>query len=260
MAENLYKVLHYYDIISCNHGGQVELISTVLERRTEVEDDLKVVTDQDLYHRVTIFGCSLNCKHIVSIQQGLARDLVLKDDAIPILGNLSATTDKGCTVTWGSSLAAQLAVAEGRKPHKYIDSKGHPTVGIGFNLDKSSARSQMAGLGINYNAVRAGTQDLTDPQIDALFNEDTATAQASVKQSVPGFDSLSDTRQKALTDMVFNLGSLSGWPNFTKEINAGDFEAAAKNASGSLWVTQVGNRARRIIAQLRGDEVYATPQ
>jgi hypothetical protein len=108
VAEVLYKVLHYHDVIQCNHGGLVELISTVLERRTEVEDSLKAVTDQDLLHRVAIYGCSLDCKRIVSIQQGLAKDLELQAGAIPILGNLSATSDKGCTVTWGSSLAAQI--------------------------------------------------------------------------------------------------------------------------------------------------------
>ena len=52
-----------------------------------------------------------------------------------------------------------------------------------------------------------------------------------------------------------------------KAVNAGDWSLAAKeagsNAAGtgpSRWVTQVGRRAKRIIAQIKGDNAYAVPQ
>jgi GH24 family phage-related lysozyme (muramidase) len=262
-----YKVLHYLDILTCNHGGMVELYTTVKERNTEIQSSLRIVTDDDLLHHISIGHCSLQCSKIVSIEQGLALDYVLKDDAIPILGNLSATTNKGCTVKWDSSLAAQLAMAEGRKKKMYVDTAGHPTVGIGFNLDKSGAQGLIEAQGLDYQQVYNGTQELNDTQIDNLFAGDTATAQASAQSSITNFSSLTTEQQNALTDATFNMGSFSGWPNFVSAMNAGNFSKAADQLalgsdgkSPSKWVNQVGSRAKRIIAQIRGDAVFATPQ
>lgn len=50
-----------------------------------------------------------------------------------------------------------VADAEGTRPCVYIDTMGHPTIGIGFNLDRSDARSICSKYGINYDAIRAGT-------------------------------------------------------------------------------------------------------
>ncbi|MCC6558862.1 MAG: glycoside hydrolase family protein [Polyangiaceae bacterium] len=264
---DLHKVLHIYDIVTCSNGGVADLIGGVVERRSEVQEVLRILTDTDLLGPVRIYRCSEGCKRVVTISQGRAKDLELQGGAIPILGNLDAVSDKGCTVKWDSSLAAQLAMAENRKKHVYIDSEGHPTVGIGFNLDKGTAKDQLSKLGLDIEDVKSGKVDLTDEQIDTLFAEDAKTAQDSVKKSIPDFDSLSEARQKALTDMAFNLGSLTGWPKFVEAVNAGDFDAAAKAAgtgkdgtSPSRWVTQVGDRAKRIIAQIKGDEAYAAPQ
>jgi GH24 family phage-related lysozyme (muramidase) len=264
---DLHKVLHYLDVLKCNHGGFVELYDTVLERNTEIETDLKVVTDQDLLHRATIDSCPNNCKRIVSIIEGLSKDLVVKDEAIPVLGNLQAKTDKDGIVTWDDSLVSQLAVGEGRFHKMYKDSVGVPTVGVGFNLIKDGAKKRIEALGLNYNDVLSGKQSLTDDQIDTLFADDRTIAENNVRKDVPGFDSLDPERQKALTDMAFNLGSLHNFPNFVKAVNAGDWAKAAKeagsNAKGngpSKWVQQVGRRAKRIIAQIRGDQAYAQPQ
>ncbi len=98
----VHKVVHYKDVLKCDHGGTVDL-SPTLERRTEIKADLRVVTDQDLLQRVTLKGCSVPCSTIVSIQTGLARDLELKAGAIPVLDNLIATTDKGCTVKFAAA-------------------------------------------------------------------------------------------------------------------------------------------------------------
>ncbi|APR84111.1 Hypothetical protein A7982_09460 [Minicystis rosea] len=93
------KVVHYKDLLKCNHGGKVDLNPTV-ERNTEIEEDLRIVTDKDLLEKVTISGCSLGCTKITAINTGLAKDFEIKDGAVPVLKNLSATTNKGCTVTW----------------------------------------------------------------------------------------------------------------------------------------------------------------
>ncbi len=267
MADELYKVLHHLDILKCSNGGIVELYSTVLERHDEIEDDLRILTDQDLLHRCYVQGCSLKCRHITSITLGLSRNLVLKADAIPLIGNLEAVTDKGCIVKWDNSLSSQLAEEEGRFKKMYKDSVGVPTIGQGFNLIKDGAKARIQALGLNYNNVVNGTQSIDDSQIDTLFNDDTTIAQNSARNEFPGFDSFSDEQQKALTDGTFNLGSFHNFPSFVKNMNAGNYKAAANDLatgkdgkSKSKWLTQVGKRAERIIAQIRGDNVFAAPQ
>ena len=42
---------------------------------------------------------------------------------------------------------------EGYKPRVYIDTEGHPTVGIGFNLDRSDARRRLSAVGANYDKI-----------------------------------------------------------------------------------------------------------
>lgn len=263
----VHKVIHYLDVLKCNHGGFVELFNTVKEHNVEIESTLRVVTDQDLLKRASIDGCPSNCKRIIAIPVGLAKDFVIKGGEIPVLGNLQATTDKEGTVTWDSSLIAQLAVGEGRFKSMYVDSVGVPTLGVGFNLIKDGAKKRIEALGLDYAKVKDGTQSLTDEQIDTLFADDRVIAENNVRRDVPGFDSLDSDRQKALTDMAFNLGSLHNFPNFVKAVNAGDWSQAAKEAGSnkagtgpSKWVQQVGRRAKRIIAQIKGDNAYAVPQ
>src|SRR5579863_5007695 len=88
----------------------------------------------------------------------------------------------------------------------YLDSKGHPTIGIGFNLDRFGAAQAIAALGLDYNQVRAGQQSLTTDQIDQLFKQDVNTAVENARQKLPNFDALPDPAQMVVIDMVFNLG------------------------------------------------------
>ena len=261
------KVLHYLDVLKCNHGGFVELFATTREKKVAIQTEQRVVTDQDLYKRAVIGGCSVGCKKIVSIEQGLSKDLTVSGGEIPVLSNIMATTNKGCTVTHDPSLIAQLSTAEGRKNKKYIDSVGKPTVGVGFNLAKDGARKRIEELGLDYDKVKSGKQTLTDEQIDKLFDDDRKIAQDAVRRDVPDFDNLDPERQKALTDMAFNMGSLTKFPAFVKAVNAKDWAGAAREAGlnkkgnrPSKWVKQVGKRAKRIIAQIKGEEAYAQPQ
>ena len=55
------------------------------------------------------------------------------------------------------------------KPCVYIDTEQHPTVGIGFNLDRSDARRHLSAVGANYDQIRTGSATLTDYQIRTLF-------------------------------------------------------------------------------------------
>ena len=52
--------------------------------------------------------------------------------------------------------------SEGKKSCVYKDTKGIPTIGIGFNLQRDDARSKLAGIGLNFNDVLSGKTCLSD--------------------------------------------------------------------------------------------------
>ena len=140
------------------------------------------------------------------------------------------------------STRAFIARHEGRRTRVYRDAMGHPTVGVGFNLDRDDARQVLHAVGADYDAVRGGRQALTEAQVDALLNRSLAGAVETVRAAVPGFDAMKPTQQDALLDMAFNLGS-GGFPKFQKMIaalNAGDLQKAAAEMKDSLWARQVG--------------------
>lgn len=142
---------------------------------------------------------------------------------------------------------------EGRRRTAYVDTAGHPSVGIGFNLDRADASSKLAALGHDLARVRGGAVTLSDDEVDELFEPDLATAIEGAHRLVPGFDALSARRQHACVDLTFNLGA-SGFARFTKTLaalNAGDFETAARELESSRWYGQVGRRGPAVVAMMR---------
>jgi len=142
---------------------------------------------------------------------------------------------------------------EGRRAKVYLDTAGHPTVGIGFNLDRADAGAKLSALGLDPGAVREGAVTLTDEQVDELFEPDLATAIDGARRLVPSFDALSAARQHVCVDLTFNLGA-RGFGAFTKTlaaIEAGDYEAAARELQASRWYAQVGRRGADAVARMR---------
>jgi GH24 family phage-related lysozyme (muramidase) len=146
---------------------------------------------------------------------------------------------------------------EGRRSHVYHDTEGHPTIGIGFNLDREDAALALFRVGAYHGELVSGRADLSDPQIDALFARDLADSTDAARECCPGFDSLPIGAQLALTDMAFNLGraGLSRFVGMLAAIGRGDMEAAAVEALDSLWARQAGERAVEDAALLRGQAV-----
>jgi GH24 family phage-related lysozyme (muramidase) len=149
-------------------------------------------------------------------------------------------------------IRALIANHEGRRKRVYLDTEGHPTVGIGFNLDRTDARVRLAALGIDYDGVRGGSVDLTDDQVDALFSGDVDSAVASARLVVESFDGLASNAQMVLVDMVFNLGrgGLANFRHMIAALNTGDYELAAREMKNSHWFTQVPVRAKENIAMM----------
>ena len=129
---------------------------------------------------------------------------------------------------------------EGRRVNAYVDSRGIPTIGVGFNLTRPDAKDKIAALGLSYEAVCRGTVSLTDVQIHALLDLDIAAARAGARRCVQGFDTLPLQAQMVIIDTVFNLG-VGGFSTFRKMIAAmerRDWTDAAKRCAIRSGITR----------------------
>lgn len=116
------------------------------------------------------------------------------------------------------------------KPYK--DSVGKLSIGAGRNLDD---------VGIS------------PAEADLMLTNDIIDATRSLDIGFPIWKTLSDARQRALVNMVFNMG-LNKFLGFKKMLDAirdKDFETASKEALDSTWAAQVGSRAERIANLLK---------
>lgn len=157
--------------------------------------------------------------------------------------------------------AQRIEQYEGRSAKVYNDSRGIPTVGIGFNLTRTDASAKLAALGLDINKVKAGTQTLKDAQIDSLFQGDLQAAVNSAKDSVDNFDDLTPARQFVVTDMVFNMGQskFEGFKETIKAINADDWDTAAQEMEDSDWYHQVGDRSVQDVEMMQTGDFTGDP-
>jgi GH24 family phage-related lysozyme (muramidase) len=274
---DVYKILHWQDVLKCNHGGTVQLNPNVEERNAEINENKRILCDADLLgSKVTISGCSIGCTHVVSIEKGRALQMQLKE-TIPLLGDLQATSDKGCLVIWDGSLAAQLAREEGLElkayQNKLKDGKlDKLTVGIGHNVEASPVPG-----------VTQVGDSITMNQAYSLFATDQANAESQVSSNFDSWSSTSSNpvmwndltpgQQQAMTDLAFNMGpSFNGWPNFKADMKSGNFQAASdelakgtKPGTTSQYVKDVGpTRSGNVRQEILGNdgktEAFAKPQ
>jgi GH24 family phage-related lysozyme (muramidase) len=142
---------------------------------------------------------------------------------------------------------------EGLRFTVYYDIEGHPTIGIGFNLDKEGARDRITAVHANYDRICAG-EALTESQVSALFAIDLEDAIQDATGLVANFADHPDPIQSVIIDMIFNLGS-TGFAKFEKTIAAferKDYSTAAAQMADSKWAEQVPNRAREDIDIVMG--------
>jgi|HubBroStandDraft_6_1064221.scaffolds.fasta_scaffold282506_2 hypothetical protein len=171
---------------------------------------------------------------------------------------------------WEAEVQRRIGINEGYSKTVYMDSASppNPTVGVGFNLNRSDARDALAKIGAGYDAVRNGTA-LTDQQVSALFAYSFSPIVDEARASLQPFhfDSLSDARRFVICDLIFNLGN-EGWLGFVNTrgiidqachaLRSGNaagahtlFGQAADALAQSSWYSQVGNRAKRDCAMMR---------
>ena len=144
-------------------------------------------------------------------------------------------------MNWFDIWKEHVIWAEGKRPLRYFDSKGIPTIGIGHNM---LSRPLPSGW----------KEPLTIDQIDQLFVEDSSDAIHMVRNVFADcFDSWSDNRKAAIVDLVFNMGIgtfLTFGPTIT-HIRAGEWEEVAKHLEGSKWFKDVKRRGPKVVKMIR---------
>jgi lysozyme len=129
-------------------------------------------------------------------------------------------------------LNADLIRDEGVRLEPYLDTAGKWTIGVGRNLtDRGIGRGEAF----------------------ILLDNDIAAAAADLDGNVPWWRDLSDGRQRALLNMIFNMGwpRISGFRSMLAALESGDYVTAAEAALDSAWARQVGDRAVRIAGLIR---------
>ena len=129
----------------------------------------------------------------------------------------------------------QLKEHEGLRLKPYKCTAGKTTIGYGRNLDDVGITPQEAGL---------------------LLDRDISVAYVNLQQMFSEFKSFSTSRQVALIDMIFNLGEtrFRKFKNMIAAINDNDWEKVADEATDSTGYKQVGDRAKKVVSQLREAE------
>lgn len=131
---------------------------------------------------------------------------------------------------------ADLRRDEGWQARPYRDSRGFVTIGYGFLVDERKPVAMPRAVG------------------ELWLQLDAEGTWAALLYHWPWLSTQPDDVQRALINMAYNLG-IDGLAEFKLMLGAlerGDRETAAANALDSAWHRQVGQRAERIAALIRG--------
>ena len=142
---------------------------------------------------------------------------------------------------------------EGIRTKVYLDTAGHPTIGVGFNLDGAGAQATCVALGLDYAGLRAGTAQLSTDQVNAIFAHQLAAVYIQAAALFPNYSTMPQNAQAVIADLIFNLG-ITTFQKFHQTIAAlkvGAWTAAANCLTNSAWFHQVGSRAVEDVALLR---------
>ena len=118
---------------------------------------------------------------------------------------------------------------EGFRSLPYPDTAGHLTIGYGLNLD--------AGM--------------TEEEAEAILVIRLCNAETSLIDRYTWFSGLSDTRQRSLIEMHYQLGSISVFRRMIRALRAGNYDKAAAEMLDSQWNTQTPTRAAHCAALMR---------
>ncbi len=142
---------------------------------------------------------------------------------------------------------------EGNRLETYYDTKGIPTIGIGFNLKKGGAKERIESLGLSYSKIINKEQSITQEQSVRLFNEDYKTALSDAQRWIPNLSQQPKEVQMICIDMAFNMGlkTIMTFNTTSNLIQNHKYNEAASNLEKTAWYKQVGRRSKNHVAMLR---------
>lgn len=118
--------------------------------------------------------------------------------------------------------------------------------GLRLTPYRCTAGKLTIGYGHTGPSVVEGLQ-WTRQHAEHILLNDARNAAADLDWHHPWWRGLSDTRQEALADMMFNLGAerLGNFRKMLAALRSGRWEDASKECLDSRYAKQVGNRAKR---------------
>ena len=135
----------------------------------------------------------------------------------------------------------QLKIDEGVVYEVYKDHLGYPTFGVGhLVLESDPEFGKPVGTPVD------------EDRVNDCFEKDLDTAISECKVLYEDFDDMPGEVQEVLVNMMFNMGRtrLSGFKNFKKALDEGDWAKAGIEGRDSKWYRQVTNRAERLMERL----------
>ena len=132
-------------------------------------------------------------------------------------------------------------ISEGFRAEPYLCPAGKRSIGYGRNLDD---------VGISPEEIKTLQLDMdnlvvTKEKAGVLLANDFRKCISQLKQYIPVFNKLDETRQCILIDMCYNMGigTLTKFEKTIGYLEQGDFMLASAQMKASKWHTQVKNRA-----------------
>ena len=134
-----------------------------------------------------------------------------------------------------SLLIRELRRDEGVRNVVYPDTEGHPTTGVGHNLDASPL-------------PEGWTYPLSDDQIDQLLANDLTHDFSALDRHIGWWRTLTYARQRVLANMCFNMGidGLLEFKHMLANAQSGEYENSAEAMLASKWAQEVGDRSVRL--------------
>jgi lysozyme len=133
----------------------------------------------------------------------------------------------------------QLKRDEGLRLDVYMDTVGKRTIGYGHNLDA--------------NPIPALVTPINETLASQILGVDVERISRFLVSQLPWVVSLDDARLGVMQNMSFNLGvpGLLQFHHDLADTQAGNYEQAAADMKASKWYTEVGDRAVRLVEQMR---------
>jgi GH24 family phage-related lysozyme (muramidase) len=180
-----------------------------------------------------------------------SRPVLVKEDPLPAFALLPAVPDPRADLL--KAAGAKIRSWEGVRRLVYTDPSGNKAVGIGCNLDTSSAPALLKAVGANYSRVRGGLDRLSTRQVEKLFQTQLDLALDVVEGRIgQTLYTLPSAVQILLLDLSFNCGKAGSgrFRSVSRAATGGRYDRLPSLLKATRWYRQTGVRAKEHIEAL----------